>query len=706
MKISIGYRIQEGAFGGGNQFAQVLAAHLQQMGHSVYHDLSCPDLDIILFTEPDRALLSCAYDHHDIIHYLRWQNPRALVVHRLNNTSQARDDAQLSFNQFRLAANRVADYTVFVSQWVYEQYAAAGYDPKSYAIVYNGGNRALWQNPMPPPPSPPLKIVTHHWSTHKNKGHEIYQALDRLLDDPQWRGQLEFTFIGRLPPDLTFKNTRHLPPLHGAALAQELHQHHIYLTASQYEAGPNHCIEGALCGLPLLYIESGAMPEYSAGYGIGFTPTNFEQQLARMVAEYPQWAAKMGDYPFTDTRMVGEYTALFEKLLAQAEGLRAQRHWQKSIPRIHTTEHAIQWLEETPRRVLPYLKTLQEPQQEGRFYPATLGLNAEGERIQLPFSAFAFKTAFMLGENPSAAWIAYLLRFQVKGNPLRQAWGRNAFLDAELVRQVAFKTKRLQRLKERLFFPQRFSLVQRMISAETKQAIATLAEVGARTPQPYKGFPQSERQLKRYLAALDWSKPWESGAHLATLGVFYALEAPRFLPATTTQNLIARCTEFVSTLHHPPSGAYFGAKETPPYDELVNGAMKILTALTWFKVPIHTPERLIDTVLAQEPLNEGCHLVDAVYVLHRCWEQTKYREADIQAYLLKLMNPLIAHYNPLDGGFSYHVGRSQPSLHGVQITHGYPISDIHGTTLLVWASLMILQVLKGVLPPPLRLITP
>ena len=49
---------------------------------------------------------------------------------------------------------------------------------------------------------------------------------------------------------------------YGKELANELRKHDIYITGSKNEPSGNHHMEGALCGLPILYVNSGALPEY------------------------------------------------------------------------------------------------------------------------------------------------------------------------------------------------------------------------------------------------------------------------------------------------------------------------------------------------------------------------------------------------------------------------------------------------------------
>ncbi|MEO5345216.1 MAG: glycosyltransferase family 4 protein [Magnetococcus sp. YQC-9] len=328
MKISIGMRIQPGPWGGGNRFALALADHLRTQGHTVCHDLAPDDLDIILLAEPDRRLRVSAYDHADILRYLLFVNRRALVVHRINNSSEARDDAQGSFNRFRIQANRIADHTVFVSQWVRRCYQTAGFATvRPNTVIPNGADARLWQPSAPDGKRPDdrLRIVTHHWSTHVNKGWDIYRQLDELLGDPPWNEWLQFTFVGQLPEGERLVNSRHVPALSGAELAEELRSHDLYLTASRFEAGPNHVLEAALCGLPLLYRDSGSMAEYCDGYGIAYTAETLENCLERMREQRSVWQGKMRNYPFTADRMCTAYEELFNRLCARRNELLAER---------------------------------------------------------------------------------------------------------------------------------------------------------------------------------------------------------------------------------------------------------------------------------------------------------------------------------------------------------------------------------------------
>ena len=68
MKISIGTKVKEGPWGGGNLFAINLREYLVNNGHQVINNLQDNNIDIIIITEPRRTSESSAYTHLSLIH--------------------------------------------------------------------------------------------------------------------------------------------------------------------------------------------------------------------------------------------------------------------------------------------------------------------------------------------------------------------------------------------------------------------------------------------------------------------------------------------------------------------------------------------------------------------------------------------------------------------------------------------------------------
>ena len=319
MKISIGTNIKEGPWGGGNLFAINLTQYLKKKGHTVINHLDHEDIDLILLTEPRKTSESSAFTHMDIFKYQKLVNRNVLVVHRVNECDERKKTNFV--NKYLIEANRVADSTVFVSTWLKNLFINQGLKNHNLRVILSGANAELFnsENTDVWTAEKPLKIVTHHWGANWNKGFAIYKKLDELLSKSEYKEKLEFTYIGNLPSKFKFQNSSVVNPLSGKALANEVKNHHAYLTGSLNEPSGNHHIEGAQCGLPILYIDSGGIPEYCENYGLKFTEDNFETILQEFIINFSKLKSNMHTYPHDSDQMCSEYENLFIKLLESRE---------------------------------------------------------------------------------------------------------------------------------------------------------------------------------------------------------------------------------------------------------------------------------------------------------------------------------------------------------------------------------------------------
>lgn len=314
-KIAIGSNIIKGPWGGGNQFAVSLINYLKGKGWQTSDKLKDKNIDLILLTEPRITSKTSSFNQREIARYI-FHNPYTIVFHRINECDERKGTKGV--NKYLMRANRVADYTIFISRFLMELFEKQGYmKNKEYCFLRNGAdsevfnrnNKRIWDK------KEPVKIVTHHWGYNYNKGFDLYLALDKLKKINEF--EFEFTYIGRIPEKLKLSNIKVIPPLSGTVLAEELKKHDIYLTASMNEPAGMHHIEGAMCGLPLLYRDSGALPEYCEGFGVMFNDNlmDFNEKFTELVNNYDYYFEKIADYPFSSEFMVKNYEKMFLKVL-------------------------------------------------------------------------------------------------------------------------------------------------------------------------------------------------------------------------------------------------------------------------------------------------------------------------------------------------------------------------------------------------------
>ena len=318
MKISFGSKIIEGPWGGGNLFLINLKEYLEANGHTVVFDLKDKDIDIILFTDPRKGRGSTStFNKKDIKKYISKINKKTRVVQRINECDERKNTKGV--NQLYLSSTEIADSVVFVSDWLQSIYLQLGLDENKSSVIMSGSNELIFNTygRTEKPVNKKFKLLTHHWSSNYLKGFELYSLIDQLLETNKWRNKIEFTYIGNIDKKFTFKNTKVITPLSGFELANEIKEHDIYVTGSLNEPSGNHHIEAALCGLPVLYINSGGIPEYAENHGVEVTLENFEERLEYLIEYYGQFEKKMKSYPYNSTAMCEKYERLFNKVLNQ-----------------------------------------------------------------------------------------------------------------------------------------------------------------------------------------------------------------------------------------------------------------------------------------------------------------------------------------------------------------------------------------------------
>ncbi len=334
------------------------------------------------------------------------------------------------------------------------------------------------------------------------------------------------------------------------------------------------------------------------------------------------------------------------------------------------------------------------------FYPVKNGLTKYGKNVELGMSCYAIKIFFItnlwnnLEKKEQDDWVNFINSFQStdKNFPI------HSYIDQAYLREMKkfslnkfFKNfiKRILNNLGRSNYTLLDDYLQNSIKAESKQAISSIYQVGYKNQKIYSEFPKNKKDINDYLSSLNWENPWDAGAQFSNLCFFVQTQI-------TNQNekdeIRSNLEEFILTIHDSKTGAYF-VGEPNDDNEIINGAMKIITGFDWLDISIHSPEKLIDFCLDSKMRYEGCDIVDIIYVLFRCYKNTNHRRKDIEHYFEKILKIIKDNYFP-NGGFSYFKNKSQTHYYGTKISNGFNEPDLHGTLLLVWAIALISNILE------------
>ena len=268
-------------YGGGNQFVRLLSDHLCDHGYEVVHRAD-DRLDAVVLVDgrPELTTFGIA----DVA-ALKRNRPSLVCIHRVNECDQRKGTAGM--DDLLARTNAAADHTVFISAWLRDHHAGKWFDrSRPHSVILNGADARVFHPPSTTPPRAPFRVATHHWSDHAMKGFDVYAEVDRLIAEGALPGT-ELWVIGRWPAGIKMARRRGCFRLARApASAELLRQCHAYVTASRWEPGGMHFIEGAQCGLPVAYHEDGGgIVELASRFGVGFR-SDVGAALTRIQGEY------------------------------------------------------------------------------------------------------------------------------------------------------------------------------------------------------------------------------------------------------------------------------------------------------------------------------------------------------------------------------------------------------------------------------------
>jgi hypothetical protein len=308
MKISFNIKFTNGPSGGGMMFANLFRDYLEKKGIEITSNIKDQNIDIIFHISPMPFIMSTASFSFLDAYISKLKHPKTIIIHRINECDERKNTKYM--NKLIVKTAKYSDIIIFIASWLkplLEKQGLKTSKPNKIILhgadenIFNTKNKKFWDGKNK------LKLVTHHWGGNYLKGHDFYQRLDLLLDKKEFNDKFEFTYIGNYPKNLKYKNTKIIKPLSGEELAEELKRHDIYLTASRNEPAGMHHVEGALCGLPIMYINSGALREYCEGYGLEFDKNNFEDKLLEIKGNYKIYLEKVLKYNRTARKMLDNY---------------------------------------------------------------------------------------------------------------------------------------------------------------------------------------------------------------------------------------------------------------------------------------------------------------------------------------------------------------------------------------------------------------
>jgi glycosyltransferase involved in cell wall biosynthesis len=312
-RIAFNMRPVEHSWGGGNWFVSQVARHLRESGYDVRFQLSGTP-DCLVLVDP-RVGGNVGFGAGEIA-ASRERYPAVRCLHRINECDLRKGTNEI--DALLASANRVADHTVFISDWLRDYHSERWFDrSRPHSVIHNGADPQIFHpvGSAELPPGGPMRLVTHHWSDNPLKGFDVYQEVDRLIAAGELPN-VEQWVIGRWPEACEWRATRTFPPTTGRELADLLRSCHVYLTASRWEPGGMHHVEGAQCGLPVLFHQDGGgIVELASRYGIGYRD-DIGSAIGEMRERYGELRQRVLEQAPSGEMMCAGYRELISSLLS------------------------------------------------------------------------------------------------------------------------------------------------------------------------------------------------------------------------------------------------------------------------------------------------------------------------------------------------------------------------------------------------------
>jgi glycosyltransferase involved in cell wall biosynthesis len=282
LKVYINRKPIIGPYGGGNMFLQAFYRYAKQNGFQIietnkYRNFDeRPDMIFVMSPHADGQDLSL---EEILCQYQQKEQEKIKLVLRVNECDARK--ATQGVDKLWHGISSDVDGTIWVSNWLKNYFwKSVGWQCRDYkflrnTIIVNGVDKTIFK-PNKKFDNGKINIVCHHWSDNEMKGSDYIKWLDDYTGKNSDR--YTYTFIGRTKVNLD--NSRHIPPLFGKQLGDELGKYDVCVNASRFDPGPNSTIEAISCGLPTyVHIAGGGSVEFAGSDHIFSDENELEQIL-------------------------------------------------------------------------------------------------------------------------------------------------------------------------------------------------------------------------------------------------------------------------------------------------------------------------------------------------------------------------------------------------------------------------------------------
>lgn len=311
MRVYLNCTPRAGAYGGANAFLRTLTGALAERGVEVTAD---PDARV------DVALLNALTEGLHLDDVRRIGERGTPIVHRKTGF-RARgapglravvggvvvgDAHQISFGPW-------VAHSIFQSAYSRDVFVAGGFTG-SCSVIRNATDPHLFHPPVrrtAPGADGPVRVVISTWSTDPSKGFARYAEIDDAL---RGRTDVAVTLVGRVPDGMRLEAIRVVAPLPPPRLADELRRHDVLLALTEHESCSNALLEGLSCGLPAIYLDSGANREVAEPFGVAWGH-DLDEALGRLLPRHAEIVAALEERPFAIEPIAERYRAVLEAVV-------------------------------------------------------------------------------------------------------------------------------------------------------------------------------------------------------------------------------------------------------------------------------------------------------------------------------------------------------------------------------------------------------